>query len=104
MTRPRNVPRSSVQIQQLLWSRRTVISLPLPCVSMAPPTALQLVSLRANLPCQMHPYPYADRAELGVEVEREIINLIRQFGEINKKTTYPFLITIRWGLVLGWMF
>ena len=34
---------------------------------------------------------YADKAELGVEVEREIINLIRQFGEINKKTTNPFL-------------
>ena len=34
---------------------------------------------------------YADKAELGVEVEREIINLIRQFGEINKKTTDPFL-------------
>ena len=47
---------------------------------------------------------YADKAELGVEVEREIINLILQFGESTKRQPILFLNTTRWGLVLGWMF
>jgi len=65
MRRPRNVPRSSVQIQQLLWSRRTAISLPLPCVSMALPSALPLVSSRATPPHQMHPSIWSNNASFG---------------------------------------